>query len=186
MDTSNLINLGLLIATVGGAGIAFWQARIARHAERNADAASASAKEQARKALAAAERSARAAEELTAEQRRAASALERQATLAEELGRPQPVWELQRMGESGMDTLWRVNNVSGKGLRNAFIDTPDGADEQWIVPRDGFGVANDVPKDGFLTFEFRRRASSPSSRDIYIRWTAADGTPQIQHELVVG
>lgn len=178
MDTSNLINLGLLILTGLGFALTVWQAFDARTSRDKAQQASRDAAEHESAALAAARRSASAAELSAQEQRRSADALERQATIAEASAYPSEKWLLEPLEDASIDQKWKVTNQTGEDVTSVTIGTPNGYGEQWIKPDSEAPI--DVARNESTYFTFLRRHTSPTSATIWIFWTPADGSQQKQ------
>lgn len=178
MDTSNLINLGLLIVTAIGLALTVWQAFDARSSRDKAQMASRNAAEHERAALGAAQRSATAAELSAQEHRRSADALERQATIAETSAYPSEKWLLESLGHESMDQRWKVTNQTGEDVTSVTLGTPNGLNEQWIKPENNDPI--DLGRNESTYFTFLRRVTSPTSATIWVFWTPADGSIQRQ------
>lgn len=178
MDTSNLINLGLLILTAFGFALTVWQAFDARASRDKALQASRNAAEHESAALGAAERSAGAAELSAQEQHRSANALERQTTIAEASAYPPEKWLFEPLGDESIDQKWKVTNQTGEDVYRMTLGTPSGFNEQWIKPENEGPI--DLARNESTHFTFLRRHTSPTSATIWIFWTPADGSPQKQ------
>ena len=164
-----IVNLGILIATVIAAVIALRSVNDARQARDEASAHELTA-------LDAAARSALAAEVAVRHHERTADTLEKQTALLESAATHREEWALEPLTDASIDQRWKATNKTGYDVMHVSIGTPDGFNEQWIMPDEEAVV--DVPRAGSIFFTFVRRLSSPTSRTIWVLWTSADGSAQ--------
>ena len=166
---SVIVNLGIFIATVIAAVIAWRSVNDARQARDEASG-------HERTALDAATRSASAAEVAVRHHERTADTLEKQTALLESAAMNHEEWALEALTDASIDQRWKVTNKTGYDVMHVSIGTPDGVNEQWIKPDEE--ETADVPRGGSIFFTFIRRLSSPTSRTIWVVWTPADGSAQ--------
>ncbi len=172
MDVATIIiNLGIFVATVIAAIIA-WRG------VRDAQSARDDAKGYEQAALAASQSAAAAAERSVAEHKRAADALERHVALAESAAEVHRPWEFEAISDPSSDQVWLVKNVSGEYAYNVYLGGPAGVDERWLeLPADAI---DSVATGESIRFTFRRRLTSPQSATVWVFWTPPDGSAQKQ------
>lgn len=107
---------------------------------------------------------------------RTADTLEKQTALLESAATHREEWTLEPLTDASIDQRWKAMNKTGYNVTHVSIGTPDGFNEQWILP--GEEAVVDVPRGGSIFFSFVRRLSSPTSRTIWVLWTPADGSAQ--------
>lgn len=161
MDVSNIINLGLLLVTATGVFVAIYQAKEARAARNHAEAASNSAADHERAALAAAQKSAE-------EAGRSAAALEEANEIARQ-SLPRDPWNLiqhtknkYEIRNDSAETLWGValDEASRQGDVTPFSDVP--------VPQLHPGES--------IYFDYSKSFASPASTTIIVSWGFPDTT----------
>ena len=108
---------------------------------------------------------------------RTADLLEKQTALLESAATHCEEWALEPLTDASIDQRWKATNKTGYNVMHVSICTPDGFNEQRIVPDDEEAVV-DVPRGGSIFFTFVRRLSSPTNRTIWVLWTPADGSAQ--------
>jgi len=160
VDTSNVINLCLLVVTLVAAGAAIWQAAEARAARRDASRSSEDA--------ATHERAAR--EAATSATLRMAEAAERQAVAAERSLHAKDPWRVDRMGQR----RWRVMNKTGKTAALIKVVDENGSD---IVEGDAGSIA---PEQAFFV-ELKRDATPELQSEIHLAWYA----PSAVHSFLI-
>lgn len=163
MDTTNQINLGLLIVTAITAGVAIWAAVTAGKSRKDAARASDAAGEHERAAnVARAESSA---------------ALTRVADLIEQQTEAMPDWVPESQG--GGHLRWDVINRTG-GIVTARLEFPDQGPEHELAATDG-GLFDDFldPGEG-LGFTWKRFGPAPGRVvRVNVIWTKGEAMERV-------
>lgn len=164
MDSSNWINLGILVVAAIAALIAWLGVRDARKARDSAREYEQSDADTAKQSA--------------TEHKRTADALERQAAVAEAAAEIRPLWEFSTLDAPTSDQRWTVKNISGEHAYNVHLGSPSGFDADWLeLPG---GTEDAVAPGATIAFTFLRRLSSPTSATVSVFWTSRDGSPQKQ------
>jgi len=158
MDTSNTINLLLLVVTAIAAAFALWQAITASRSRRDAQQANVEAAEHERSAL-------RAAQESAASSTRSADAAERQAAAAERALHGQDPFVFERLGQ----TRWKVTNRTGGP---AFFRVVEGQPGLIQVEEENL---NGRQNGGSFHINFGGGLTDPASTDVMIGWQTQEG-----------
>lgn len=155
---SVIINVGLFIATVIAAIIAWRGVVDAREARDEAKDA--------------AERAATAAESSATAQGRIAEATEKHAALVEAATAPREPWRLSKVGEH----RWQLTNLTGVNVDFVHLSSkPEGH-----LQLDGANDYCDVRNGASVFFIFGGGFSDPSSLDVTVQWRqpGVDGQPE--------
>ena len=159
MDTSNIVNLGLLLVTAIGVFVAIYQAKEARAARNDAQASSDSAAEHERAALAAAQQSA-------AEAGRSAAALEEANEIARQ-SLPRDPWNLIQHSKS----KYELRNDSAETLQD--VGLKEVSEEQDVTPFTELPVPALHPGESIF-FDYSKSMASPASTNIIVSWQFPD------------
>ncbi len=163
VDSSNIINLGLLAVTAVGVLVAIYQAKEARAARNDARDARDAAESHEKAALAASQESASAAG-------RSAAALEEANDIARQT-LPRAPWTLTQhtknkyeLRNDSPDTLWAVSVVQADGGNDvtAFVEMP----------------VDQLHPGESIYLDYSKNLSSPASATIIVSWGFPDTTEQ--------
>jgi hypothetical protein len=176
VDVSNWINAALLLVAVVALVATVSQARTARLAQKESQAASLEAERHERAALAAAEAS---ADSLA----RTSEATERLAEAIEDAQRVRTPWVVESLG--GGHFRWRVRNMTGQRV-SANLSFPDAPTGNVLIPETQSGAFREVGPGEAIGFTWDRRG--PGSRTdarVSVTWYAPMGEMQISEGTAI-